>query len=213
MKNIIIIGARGTGQSVYKQVYDYIQDYDCYQIKGFLDDDPTVIKNPQDYPPILGSVESYEIQPDDCFLSALGDPVYRKKYVEIIVGKGGEFISLVSKKSYVVNNVKLGKGVLIGPFNFIDANVEIGDHCLILSFCNIGHDTKIGNYCEFEPYTAVSGNVSIGNCVTLHARATVAPKLCLGDGSVIGAGSVVLRDVESYSTVFGSPARKLPSQK
>lgn len=213
MKNIIIIGARGTGQSVYKQVYDYIQDYDYYRIKGFLDDDPTVIKNPKDYPPILGSVESYEIQPDDCFLSALGDPIYRRKYVEIISNKGGEFVTLVSNKSYVINNVKFGKGVLIGPFNFIDANVEIGDHCLILSFCNIGHDTKIGNYCEIEPYTAVSGNVVVDDGVTLHARSTIAPKLYIGENSIVGAGSVVLRDVESHSTVFGNPARKLPVSK
>lgn len=210
MKNIIIIGARGTGQSVYKQVYDYIQDYDCYRIKGFLDDDSTVIKNPQDYPPILGSVESYEIQPNDCFLSALGDPFYRKKYVEMILDKGGDFVTFVSKKSYVVDNVKIGKGVLVGPFNFIDANVEVGDHSLILSFCNIGHDSKIGNYCELEPYTAVSGNVVVEDGVTLHARSTIAPKLCVGENSVIGAGSVVLRDVEPNSIMFGSPARKIP---
>lgn len=209
MKNIIIIGARGTGQSVYKQVSDYIKDYDCYQVKGFLDDDPTVIKSPQDYPPILGPVESYEIQPDDCFLSALGDPISRKKYVEIIINKGGEFITLVSKKSYVMDNVKLGKGVLIGPFNFIDVNVEIGDHSLILSFCNIGHDTKIGNYCEIEPYSAVSGNVAVENGVTLHARATIAPKIHVGENSVVGAGSLLLRDVAPNSVVFGNPARPI----
>lgn len=211
MKNIVIIGARGFGRGMCLVLKEKkCLDSDC-KVKGFLDDNKTLLDEYKGYPPILSSVEDYEIEPNDYFICAIGDPFYRKKYIEIIEAKGGEFISCVNKYAYIAENVEIGKGVFIGPYCYIDANVCIGDYTCILTFCNIGHDSIIGQFCELEPYTAIAGNVQIGNGVTLHTRATVVPKLSIGDNSIVGAGSVVLRSVEPCKTVFGCPARVVTS--
>lgn len=212
MKNVIIIGARGTGREIFMQYRNSCVDNDVY-VKGFLDDDPTLLDGFNDYPPILGPVETYEIQPNDYFICALGDPFYRKKYVDIILSKGGEFTSCISNKSYIQEHVKIGKGVFVGPFNYIDTDVTVDDFTLILSFCNIGHDTKIGKFNEIEPFSAIAGNVTIGEGTTLHTRSTIGPRLKIGHDVVVGAGSVVLRDVEPYKIVFGNPARVIKENK
>lgn len=110
MKNLLIIGARGTGRGLYGLREDFIGYNETFVIKGFLDDDKHILDGFEGYPPILSSVEDYEIQEDDVFVCALGDPKMKQKYISIIQEKNGEFISLLSK-SFTLSqtNRKLGK--------------------------------------------------------------------------------------------------------
>ena len=52
----------------------------------------------------------------------------------------------------------------------------------------------------------------IGNDIWIGARVTILPGVHVGDGSVIGAGAVVTKDVEPYSIVAGNPAKKIGSR-
>ena len=67
----------------------------------------------------------------------------------------------------------------------------------------------IGKYCEVESYSFMGGFAKIGDNVTLHTRATILPHVKVGDNAVVGAGSVVLRNVKENITVFGVPAKKV----
>ena len=98
MKHLIIIGARGWGREIYAAVRNTkaYQDQE-YDVKGFLDDKTDALDGLKgDFPPILGSVESYEVQPDDVFFCAMGDSQWRKHYAEMISSKGGRFISVIN---------------------------------------------------------------------------------------------------------------------
>ena len=54
---------------------------------------------------------------------------------------------------------------------------------------------------------SITAPVSIGNHVWIGAEAIILKGVTIGDGAVIGAGSVVTRDVESCAIVVGNPAR------
>ena len=61
---------------------------------------------------------------------------------------------------------------------------------------------------EYEhPHRENDGIINIGNDVWIGARAIINPGVKVGDGAVIGSGSVVTHNVEPYSIVAGSPAR------
>jgi len=61
---------------------------------------------------------------------------------------------------------------------------------------------------EYEhPHGENDGIIKIGNDVWIGARAIINPGVKVGDGAVIGSGSVVTHDVEPYSIVAGSPAK------
>lgn len=211
MKNIIIIGARAFGRSVCRQIMNHLCVEDDFFVKGFLDDDSSILNGYDNYPPILSNVENYEVQTNDYFICALGNPIFRKKYVEIIISKGGTFTTCISKTATVLDKSNIGEGVIIGPYCFVDIDVVIEDYCSLLSYCSVTHDCHIGKYCEIEPYAAVAGGVILSNCVTLHTRSFIAPKIHIGENSIIGAGSVVLRNVESNCIMFGNPARRFPN--
>lgn len=53
------------------------------------------------------------------------------------------------------------------------------------------------------------GDTVVGNDVWIGREATVLPGVTIGDGAVIGAHSVVTRDVEPYAVVAGNPARQI----
>lgn len=207
LKNLIIIGARGFGREYY-QALTLSDDYGSdFVVKGFLDDKFDALDIFPGFPPILSSVEDYNIQENDVFTCALGDPVYRKKYVDIVKKKGGIFITLINSKSIIHPNAQIGEGVMISAFCSISSNAIIGDFTTIQPYCNIGHDAMIGTYCALESFSFMGGGAKIGSGVTLHTRATILPHVKVGDNAIVGACSVVLRNVKENVTVFGVPAR------
>lgn len=115
--------------------------------------------------------------------------------------------------SLVLGDVRVGKDTWIGPFTVLDGSggLSIGDYCSISAGVQLyTHDTvrwalsggthkpdrrptTIGSRCYIGPNTVVAKGVSIG------------------DGSVIGANSLVLDDVPAGSRAFGNPCRVVGS--
>lgn len=83
---------------------------------------------------------------------------------------------------------------------------------------NIGSGTRFGpgtkiisaNHDLVDPESHVSaGPIEIGKDVWIGANTVLLPEVKIGDGAVIGAGSIVVKDVASKTVVAGNPARKI----
>ena len=104
-------------------------------------------------------------------------------------------------------NIKIGKKVFINACcRFQDqGGIEIGDGSLI------GHNTTIAtlNH-DFNPDKRANlhpSPVKIGKNVWIGSDSTILPGVEIGDGAVIGAGSIVTKNVPANSIAVGSPAR------
>jgi sugar O-acyltransferase (sialic acid O-acetyltransferase NeuD family) len=209
VKNLLIIGARGFGRDIYylaTQCNGYQRDY---KIKGFLDDKKDALESFNSYPPIIDSVESYIIKDDDVFICALGDVQFKKKYITIILNKGGEFINLVHPLAIVSTNVTFGKGCVVCACASIGADTNIGDFTLIQNGAIVGHDVTIGNWSRLDCYVVVVGGVKIGREVSIHTASIINHNVTVNNNSCVGAGSFVIRNVKEGTTVFGNPAKIL----
>jgi len=209
MKHLLIIGARGWGREVYDIAVACIKAGADFDVKGFLDDKADALEEYDNYPPIIGPVESYEIQKDDVFICALGDVNYKKQYAKIILEKGGDFISLVHPTAVIGQNAKLGRGCVIGAFANLSNDTQIGSFVTISIRAGMGHDSTIGDYTHIGGNCAISGFVTIGELVTMHPGCVMVPHRKIGDNAVIGTGSVVISNVKANTTVFGNPAKKI----
>lgn len=120
--------------------------------------------------------------------------------------------------SYGIENIRLrewgeGADVLVGAFCSIADNVEIflgGNHrtdwVTTYPFGHI-HQDKFPWHGKGHP--ATKGNVVIGNDVWIGSGATIFSGVKIGDGAVISAKTVVVKDVPPYAIVGGNPAKVL----
>ena len=208
MKHLLIIGARGFGREVYDLAMNCIEAGADFDVKGFLDDKADALDGFGDYPPIISSVEDYEIQPEDVFICGLGAPEWRKHYTEIVLGKGGEFITLISPAATVRRNAHIGTGCILTRGTGVSVDTYIGDHVVILNSA-IGHDAKVQKYSVLSGGVVLNGYVEVGEEVYLGCRSVVAPHKKIGNRAYVGIGSVVISNVKEGVRVFGNPARKM----
>jgi sugar O-acyltransferase (sialic acid O-acetyltransferase NeuD family) len=209
MKNLLIIGARGFGREVINLAMQCNGYQKLFQIKGFLDDKKNALDAFNSYPPIIDSVENYVVKEDDVFVCGIGDVQQKKKYVQIILDKGGCFISLIHPTALINLTATLGKGLLVFPFAQVGSAAVVGDYVLIQSYAGIAHDVKIGDYSRIDVQVLCVGGVIVGNYVTIHSGAVLNHKVVVEDNAVIGATSFVIRKVKQGTTVFGNPAREI----
>ena len=120
----------------------------------------------------------------------------------------GEGTSIYSS-AIVMFDVRVGARTWIGPWVLLDGRggVEIGDTCSISAGVQVySHDTVKWALSGGRAEYAVAP-VKIGSCCHIGARSTVMPGVTIGDHCVIGAHSLVKRDIEPYTIAFGVPAR------
>lgn len=208
MKNLIIIGAGGFAREVYWHVHQSCGFGDEWRIKGFLDGDVKISAAEYARLPaaVLGDVNGYEICADDVFTCAVGTPKIRRRLVEKISARGGNFVNIISTHAYIMPTVKFGRGVIICPQAVIGDGATVGDFAAINAAVTLGHDAHVGEFSCVMPHVAISGGSQIGAEVFIGSGAIILPHARIGDGATVGAGAVVLKKVRAGVTVFGNPA-------
>ena len=97
------------------------------------------------------------------------------------------------------NEVTIGENVFIGP----NCSILTPIHPLSYEDRNIFYDEKTGKDINIE----YSAPVVIGDNCWLGGSVTILPGVTIGEGCVIGAGSVVTKDIPAHSLAFGNPCR------
>lgn len=146
------------------------------------------------------------------FPHKLGGKYFRKILIKGIVSDCGKNAN-IHPSVYFGNGSKLilGDNIIVTP----NAKIILG------STVTIGNDVQTGpdlliitNNHNFDDATrpfreqGLSGKpVTIGDDVWIGARVTILPGVKIGKGAVIGAGSVVAKDIDSYGVAVGNPAK------
>jgi acetyltransferase-like isoleucine patch superfamily enzyme len=101
---------------------------------------------------------------------------------------------------------------LIDPSVFLSRTATVGAGCVLYPHCFVGLNARIGNDVVVEDRVVIAslaGSVPIEPDCYLGQACTVRQQVRIGQGSVIGMGAVVIRDVAPGSVIVGNPGRKL----
>jgi sugar O-acyltransferase (sialic acid O-acetyltransferase NeuD family) len=117
----------------------------------------------------------------------------------------------------ILDQVTIGKGVILAPFVALTSNITIGNYFHANLYSYVAHDCVIGNYVTLAPGVKCNGNVHIGDRAYIGTGAIIKQgsptrPLKIGKDVTIAAGAFVTKNVPDGVTVIGSPAKILSKE-
>lgn len=118
------------------------------------------------------------------------------------------FLLLVHPSAIIGKDVTLDRGTVVMASVVINCSTVIGKGCIINTVAIIEHDNLIENFVHISPGCHLAGNVRIGESTWIRIGSTVINNINVIDQSIIGAGSVVIKDIIEPGIYIGTPVKK-----
>ena len=214
MKDIVIVGAGGFGKEIAWLIERINTKALSYNIIGYLDDNkPIGYKNGKYL--VIGNLDYLKDKDDIAIAVAIGSSKIRHIVVNKIkiINKSAYFPNLIDPSVICGESLDIGEGNLICAANILTVDYRIGNFNIINLDCTIRHDAILKDFVTLYPSVNVSGNVLIENYTELGTGAQVIQGIKIGKNVIVGAGAVVVRNLEDNITAVGSPAKKIKDRE
>lgn len=207
MHNIVVFGASGHGSVVLDCLqnegkYNVVGYIDSFKKRTFKDDDYRILGNEFDLPYLI---EKHNISGG---IIGIGDNWTRKMMVQRIlkIVPNFNFVTTIHPTAVIGSNVSIGKGTAILAGVVINTNSQIGDFCILNTRVILEHDGNLDDFSSLASGVVTGGNFSLGKCSAISLGVTIIENVTIMSHTVVGAGSVVLKDIERNVVAYGSPA-------
>lgn len=209
MKNLILIGASGYGREIYDMIERINKKEKKYNVLGFIDDNKEIWDTKINTLKVLGGLdyvkEHFYGEKVHAVIAIASADVKRKIVNEL--DKYVKWETLIDPTAIVSNYCTIGKGSLIGAFTQVGPNSKVGEFCSILYACSIGHDAILEDYVSSMDYCDITGYDYLEEGVYLGSSVAILPNIRICKDSIIGGGTVVVKDLLEKGTYIGVPAK------
>lgn len=203
--NLIIVGGKAGSEicyNIFKENKNYNKIFFLENFSNNLPNDLILLGNIEDNVGIL-------LESNVDYFIATGDNKVRYENFKKIFEKTNKIpVNCVDKSSKISSNVEIGFGNLIMPNTFININSKIGNCTIINTGSIVEHDCFIDDFVQISPNATLCGYVKCGKFSFIGAGSTIIPNINIKENVIVGAGSVVIRDLDSNTTNVGVPAKR-----
>ncbi|HII4433461.1 acetyltransferase [Clostridium perfringens] len=209
MKDLVIVGAGGFGREVAWLVEEINEVSKEWNLVGFIDENKEIHETLINGYEVLGGIDWLKDK-DIYYVCAIGNSKIRKDIVEKI-NKFQVKAATIIHPSVLMNKkyIEVGEGSIICASSILTVNIKLGKHVILNLDCTVGHDAILKDFVTVYPSVNISGNCIIDECVELGTGTQIIQGKKVGERTIIGAGSVVVKDIEGYCTSVGVPAKKI----
>lgn len=205
MKDLIIIGGGGFAKEVIWLANDCNR-----KVRGVLDDDVQTHNTQVQGATVLGDIASWVNYKNCEFIVAIGSPRTRQKVLESMLTFGEpDFATLIHPSVRLSNTVSIGEGSIICAGSVLTADINLGKHNILNLNVTVGHECEFADYVTVAPMVAVSGNVKLEYLVEVGTGAVIRQGLELAEGSMLGMGGILTKNIPERTIFAGNPAKKL----
>lgn len=208
MKDLVIVGTGGVGKETALIVEDINEISQEWNLLGFIDDNKELIGKEINGYKVLGDREFLNNFDKEVYVViAIADHCIKEELVKYLTNKNIQYETLIHPSVKINRTISIGKGCIIYQNVIMTVNINIGNHVIISPKCGIGHDSLIEDYVTVLWNVNISGSERIRQGVTLGSGCTIIQGLEIGRGSFVGAGAVVIRDIDESKIAVGVPTR------
>ena len=209
MKKLVIIGAGDFARETAWIAERMNGQSPQWDIMGFVDD--ALAGKRVDGYPVLGTIEWLKEYPEDIWVTcAIGTGYVRKRIWSSLAECGNIHPATLIDPSVIIGkNSEIGEGSIICAGTILAIAAKPGFNSIINLSCTIGHDTVLEECCTVHPGTNISGKVHVGSCTDIGTGTKVIQGLTICAGCMIGAGSVVVRNIMEPGTYVGVPVKRI----
>jgi len=134
----------------------------------------------------------------------------RAKFFDEAKTKGYELYSFVHPSTKIWDEFEMGENCFILAENIIQPFVKIGNNVLIGSNNLISHNVVIENNCFLTSNITLGGHITIGANSFVGLSATINQRVKIGKECIIGAGTLITKDVNDKEVYAENSSKKLP---
>ena len=212
INKVAIVGGKGNGLVIAQVIEDISKAGHNITVAGFLND----------HEPIGSLIGGYEIIGRPREWKHLGSDT-QIVFALLSVGKMEERCALLSALSVpekrlatlihptalVGSGVSVGKGSVICSYVTCQPGSSIGNNSIVRAGANLGHDTQVGEFVDIGSNCTLCGYAEVEKGAHVAPNSVVRDSLSVGEFSVLGAGSVALKNIEPRTVWMGNPARRV----
>jgi acetyltransferase EpsM len=201
---LVIVGAGGHGRVVLDTWRATGRD-----AAGFLDGGQP-LGTPIHGVPVLGGNAKLD---DSGFLAAhqfvvaIGNQRVRRELSLKILNNRGTLATVVHPSVIVSPTATIDLGTVVVAGVVINTDARIGRYCIVNTSATLDHDVVLADGVQICPGANLAGAVHCEALVFVGTGAVVVPGVRIGENSVVGAGTVVLRALPANVLAVGNPAR------
>lgn len=117
------------------------------------------------------------------------------------------YFTAIHPSAVIGEDVKIGEGSVIMANVVVNSGAKIGNHCILNTGATIDHDCVLGDYVHVSPGAHLAGNVQIGALSWIGMGTNIINGIKICNDAIVGAGAVVIRDINEKGTYIGVPAK------
>src|SRR5262245_29406988 len=202
---LVIVGAGG-----HAMVVADLADLAGYAVVGFIDD----VSIERRRTPFcrgtgLGGAEQLAILSAGGVRHAtvaIGDCAARLALADRVCKNGLDLVSLCHPTTSVARDCTIGPGSVLMAGAIVNPGAEIGANVIVNTAASVDHECRLDDGVHVGPGARLGGRVQVGRGSWLGIGCVVRDGVRSGPGTIVGAGSLVLRDLPGGVVAFGSPA-------
>lgn len=213
-KRILLFGG---GNQVHYTI-DIIEKENKYEIVGIIDSVHEIGTERYGYN-VLGRQENLsDIVKEhniDAGIITIGDNWSRSIVYNAITKQmpSFQFVNAIHPSVIIGKNVDLGFGVVMMAGVIVNPLAKIGNFTFFATGCQIEHDCTIEDYASVSAGSIMGGYVTVGKFSAITLGVTVLDRIKIGINSVIGSGSLVLKDIPDNVLAHGNPINKIRARQ
>ena len=203
-ENLLIIGAGGHG----KVVADIALKMKKWKRIFFLDDNSNIkscmgIEVIGNFTDIKKYIKNYDV------IVGIGNNRIRKELQSYLESLGASIPVLIHPQAVIGTDVYMDCGTVVMAGAVINSSTRIGKGCIINTGSTIDHDNVLGDFVHISPGAHLAGSVNVGSGTWIGIGSCISNDVYITKECIIGAGAVVIKDIQEPGTYVGVPAKPI----